>query len=190
MPTDDSGAVLSSVDEVRAAVTAGSALSYCHFWGAKPRPDGKVSRSCLGQWWLCAFEVDGTRYTSAEQFMMAEKARLFGDSDILEKILATSDPGKAKALGRRVQNFDDELWVASRFDIVVRGNESKFGQNDPLRYFLLGTREQVLVEASPNDRIWGIGLAADDGRANSPHAWQGLNLLGFALMEVRQRMKA
>jgi ribA/ribD-fused uncharacterized protein len=183
--TDDAGATLLSAEAVRAAVAGGRELEFQHFWGHRPRKDGKIGSTCLSQWWLCDFEVDGQRYASAEQYMMAEKARLFDDSATLQEILAASDPGKAKALGRRVRSFDDAAWHAARFDIVVRGNAAKFLQNDPLRYFLLGTRDKVLVEASPSDRVWGIGLAADDANANRPSAWRGLNLLGFALMKVR-----
>ena len=91
----------------------------------------------------------------------------------------------AKKLGRQVRNFDHARWEAARFDIVVRGNTAKFVQNEPLQSFLFGTGRRVLVEASPVDRIWGIGLAADDPRAMHPEQWRGLNLLGFALMAVR-----
>jgi ribA/ribD-fused uncharacterized protein len=180
---------LLNVEAVRAAVAAGRELEFQHFWGHRPRKDGKIGSTCLSQWWLCDFELDGQRYLSAEQYMMAEKARLFDDAATRQEILATSDPGKAKALGRRVQSFDEDVWKAARFDIVVRGNVAKFGQNDPLRYFLLGTRDKVLVEASPSDCIWGIGLAADDANANNPSAWRGLNLLGFALMKVRSEQR-
>jgi ribA/ribD-fused uncharacterized protein len=118
--------------------------------------------------------------------MMSGKARLFGDEETAAAIVAAAHPKQAKDLGRRVRGFDDDTWVAARFDLVVRGNLAKFGQNDDLRGFLLGTGQRVLVEASPVDRVWGIGLAADDERAEHPARWNGLNLLGFALMDVRQ----
>ncbi|MGJ5203315.1 NADAR family protein [Bradyrhizobium sp. HKCCYLR20261] len=94
-------------------------------------------------------------------------------------------PSQAKKLGREVRGFDDARWTAHRFDIAVRGNVAKFGQNPPLGQWLRSTAEAVLVEASPVDRIWGIGLAADDPRARDPLTWLGLNLLGFALMKAR-----
>ena len=103
--------------------------------------------------------------------------------------LAAGLPRQAKDLGRRVRGFDEEKWVATRFELVVRGNLAKFDQHANLREFLLGTGERVLVEASPVDRIWGIGLAADDERAEKPGLWRGLNLLGFALMEVRRALR-
>ena len=122
--------------------------------------------------------------------MMAEKARLFGDQAALSMVLAATTPGAAKAAGRNVRGFDEEKWLAQRWDIVVRANRAKFSQNQALRTFLLNTGDRVLVEASPVDAIWGIGMAADDADAQHPAAWQGLNLLGFALMAVRSELQA
>lgn len=122
--------------------------------------------------------------------MMAEKARLFGDEGTRQRILSAASPAQAKALGRQVAGFNDARWEAARFDIVVQANRAKFMQNEPLGACLLGTGNRVLVEASPVDRIWGIGLAADDPRASQPDQWRGLNLLGFALMVVRSEMQA
>jgi ribA/ribD-fused uncharacterized protein len=118
--------------------------------------------------------------------MMAHKAWLFGDHKVAEEILAASHPGEAKALGRQVHGFDENVWCEHRFDIVLRGSIAKFASAADMRKFLLGTRNRVLVEASPLDRVWGIGLAATDERATSPTTWKGLNLLGFALMEARE----
>ena len=89
----------------------------------------------------------------------------------------------------QVQGFDEAKWQAARYDIVVRGNLAKFSQNEALRSFLLNTGERVLVEASPVDPIWGIGLAANDPLAEQPAQWRGLNLLGFALMDVRRSLR-
>jgi ribA/ribD-fused uncharacterized protein len=102
-----------------------------------------------------------------------------------ERILATRHPRAAKVLGGRVTGFDQTTWNKHRFPIVVAGNLAKFDQHPALRTFLLGTRRRVLVEASPVDRVWGIGLARDDPAAADPARWRGLNLLGFALMQVR-----
>lgn len=144
----------------------------------------------MSQWWPVTFDVDGQSYCSAEQYMMAEKAKLFGDQQTRERILATEDPGKAKALGRSVEHFDEGAWERSRFDIAVRGNLAKFGQNAELRSYLVETGDKVLVEASPVDRIWGIGLAAGDPRCEQPEEWLGLNLLGFALMRARGLLRS
>lgn len=117
--------------------------------------------------------------------MMAEKAALFGDEATRAMVLDASTPGAAKALGRQVRNFDETTWLANRYSIVVRGNAAKFSQNTDLGLLLKQTGSRILVEASPVDRIWGIGLAHDDDRASDPNSWLGLNLLGFALMQVR-----
>ena len=121
--------------------------------------------------------------------MMAGKARLFRDDEMLAEILASASPAEAKQVGRKIRNFDEAAWKAARFDIVVAGNLGKFGQNPALERFLLDTGERVLVEASPHDRIWGIGMDARDPGAMDPRAWRGSNLLGFALMEVRSRLR-
>src|SRR5262249_4961959 len=111
--------------------------------------------------------------------------RLFGDDETLQQILVTADPKSAKALGRQVKNFDEKTWKANCRRLVTEGNVAKFRQNDALGAFLLGTEDQVLAEASPYDRIWGIGLNATHEMAKHPATWQGQNLLGFALMDVR-----
>ncbi|MFC4310294.1 NADAR family protein [Steroidobacter flavus] len=159
-------------------------MKFLFFWGHKTSKK-EVTATCFSQWYEAAFTVDGQRYPTAEHFMMAEKAALFGDQATRAKVLRASNPGAAKALGRQVRGFDETVWMEKRFDIVVRANEAKFSQNLELRQFLKNTGSRVLVEASPVDRIWGIGLAQDDERAKNPNSWLGLNLLGFALMRVR-----
>ncbi|MEU4803842.1 NADAR family protein [Actinosynnema sp. NPDC023587] len=161
---------------------------FVFFWGHTPRAADTVGKECLSQWWEGDFAVDGRTYRTAEHFMMAAKADLFGDAEAAGRVVAARTPGEAKALGRQVRGFDAETWAAHRLDVVVRGNLAKFAAHDAARTFLLGTGDRVLVEASPTDRVWGIGLAADDPRATDPHAWLGLNLLGEALMEVRRRL--
>jgi ribA/ribD-fused uncharacterized protein len=177
--------VILDVASLRAAVSRGETFQYRFFWGHRPRPDGRLSDSCFSQWWRCDFEVAGQRYSSAEQFMMAEKARLFADRDARDRILASDDPALAKRLGRGVRAFDETVWSSARFDLVTEGNVAKFGQDERLRGYLRATGEAVLVEASPTDAVWGIGLAAGDPVARDPHSWRGLNLLGFALMRAR-----
>lgn len=177
-----------SVEEAVALEDQGRAFKYVFFWGHEPEVDGRVGRECLSQWWPSAFIEDGRSFSSAEHYMMAHKAWLFGDDECAERILAASHPGAAQRLGRTVQGFDQEHWSEERFGIVVRGNLAKFGQHSDLRAYLLGTRERVLVEASPVDQIWGVGLAADDSRVGEPSKWRGLNLLGFALMAARSEL--
>lgn len=181
---------LTEVAALVAAIQQGLQPQYLFFWGHTPRADGQVGAGCLSQWWAAApFEVGGVVYPTAEHFMMAEKARLFGDAVAREEILATTDPAAAKKLGRSVRGFEPTRWEQHRFDIVVRGNVAKFSQHPVLRDFLLQTGTHILVEASPLDRIWGIGLAADSPVATDPAQWRGLNLLGFALMVVRAQLQ-
>ena len=144
----------------------------------------------FGQWTRSLFTVDGIDYGCAEQWMMAQKAVLFGDAEALKKILATQDPRQHKALGRQVRGFVGAVWERERFGIVVAGNRAKFGQDEELKQTLLATGDKVLVEASPYDRIWGIGLRADDPRVHDPERWRGQNLLGQALMQVREELRA
>ncbi|MEH6375860.1 NADAR family protein [Streptomyces sp. KLMMK] len=177
-----------SVAELTAAVARGEHFKYVYFWGHQARRDGTIGASCFSQWWPSPFTVDGTVYATAEHWMMAGKARLFADAEAEAEAIAASHPKQAKDAGRKVRGFDEETWRQHRFELVVEGSVHKFAQDAALSAFLLGTGERVLVEASPLDRIWGIGLAADDERAQDPARWQGDNLLGFALMEARQRL--
>lgn len=173
------------LESLRAAVRAGRSFRYRHFWGHRARPDGRLTDSVFSQFWPCDFTIDGTRYVFAEQWMMSGKARLFGDEEALAKILVATAPQECKRLGRTVRGFDDRAWAAHRFDLVTRGNVAKFGQDPALREYLCGTGEDILVEASPMDRNWGIGMAATHPDANDPLKWRGRNLLGFALVRTR-----
>jgi ribA/ribD-fused uncharacterized protein len=179
-----------TVGELLTFIADGGQPEYLLFWGHQPPPAGGVGKGCLSQWWPAPFTVDGLSYPSAEHFMMTAKALLFGDTSAADRIRAAPHPRAAKALGREVRGFDEQHWAQRRFDLVVRGNLAKFSQHADLGNYLHGTGDRVLVEASPVDRAWGIGLAADDQRATSPEHWPGLNLLGFALMEVRHQLRS
>ena len=175
---------------------------YCREWAVSlgdARPEilpfyghtvtNPVSETCLSQWYRASFTVDGVTYVTAEQFMMAEKARLFGDEEIRAEILAAEDPHKCKSLGRKAKGFDKEIWDREKSSIVERGNLHKFSQNKELREFLLLTGNKIIVEASPMDRIWGIGIGKNNPDTQDPAKWRGRNLLGFALMAVRDRLR-
>ena len=157
-----------SRNELQAAVAAGAQPEYLFFWGHRPAAGGKVGASCMSQWYDAGFEHEGVHYATAEHFMMAGKARLFGDEQAVAQILAAPGPDKVKAIGRRVKNYDDDLWNRERYAVVVAGNLAKFSQHAALKAFLLGTGDKVIVEASPVDAIWGIGLAKDDPAAARP----------------------
>ncbi|GGS84045.1 hypothetical protein GCM10010270_65250 [Streptomyces violaceus] len=182
------GAVVSREALIRAS-RGGARIRYLHFWGHRPRPDGRIGPSCLSQWWPAPFTVAAVEYATAEHWMMAGKARLFGDAAAERAVLAAGHPAEAKKAGRLVRGFDEAIWERERFRIVVDGSVHKFAAHPELREYLLNTGERVLVEASPVDRVWGIGLAADDEAASDPERWRGPNLLGFALMAARERLR-
>ncbi|MFS8202069.1 NADAR family protein [Streptomyces sp. CWNU-52B] len=186
--TDEPGKI-DSREALVSAVRAGVRVRYLHFWGHRPRADGRIGPSCLSQWWPSPFTADGVEYRTAEHWMMARKARLFGDAEAERLAVDASNPALAKKAGRLVRGFDEAVWERERFEIVVEGSVRKFASDDALSTFLLGTGERVLVEASPLDRVWGIGLSADDPRATDPPHWQGPNLLGFALMRARAHLR-
>jgi ribA/ribD-fused uncharacterized protein len=148
------------------------------FWGSWP-----------SQFFKARFEIDGVAYVCCEQFMMAEKARVFRDSETEQAILAAKSPREHKALGRKVSGFDPDVWNSVCRGVVYTGNLGKYEQNDELRELLLQTGDRTIVEASPEDRIWGIGLAQDDPRSQDPQQWQGTNWLGIALMQVRDELR-
>jgi ribA/ribD-fused uncharacterized protein len=179
-----------SVADLLAAEAAGERLKYVFFWGHTPKAPGVVGAECLSQWLPSVFTVDGVEFATAEHYMMWRKAELFQDRAVAAEILAATHPAEAKDLGRRVRNFDQATWEAERFGIVADAGVAKFSQHADLRAFLLGTGRRVLVEASPRDRVWGIGLSAGHEDAPRPEHWRGLNLLGFALMEARDRLMA
>jgi ribA/ribD-fused uncharacterized protein len=162
---------------------------YLFFWGHQPSKNGSITKTCFSQWWDSPFVVDGVTYKTAEHWMMAKKATLFNDNEILERIIQVNSPAEAKKLGREVRNYVDSVWLENRYEIVRQGSFHKFSQNLDLRTFLMNTKERILVEASPVDAIWGIGMAGDHKDIYNPEKWQGLNLLGFALMEVRDELK-
>lgn len=148
---------------------------YVFFWGG-----------VFSQWAKSTFkDVNGEQFTSCEQYMMYKKAELFNDKDTAIKILATNDVKKIKQLGREVKNFNNDVWDAEKLKIVISGNVYKFTQNESLKAELLKHKGKTFVEASPQDRIWGIGLHYDDDVVLDPKQWKGQNLLGIALTKVR-----
>lgn len=176
-----------SVAALQRHLAAGETVKYLLFWGHTGQ--GTPGKEAFSQWYPAPFTIDGDTYATAEHYMMAEKARLFQDEATRQAILQASHPDVAKRLGRSVEGFREDVWNAERYAVVVRGNLAKFSQHPALREFLVGTGSRVLVEASPIDSIWGIGLAQNHPQATNPAEWRGLNLLGFALMEVRAALQ-
>jgi len=152
---------------------------YYYFWETK-HP--------FSQWHKCKFEIDNKIFTSAEQYMMYGKAMLFSDIKSAEKILKTNNVREQKHLGRLVKGFDNEIWQLNAPTIVYNGNKEKFIQNKEFLNLLLSTKGQTIVEASPDDNIWGIGLAKDQEESKSIFTWKGTNWLGIVLTELREEL--
>lgn len=160
----------------------------CFFWGHQPAKNGIIAENCLSQWWKCTFMENQILFCCAEQYMMYKKAMLFKDFEYAQKILFSKDPKKMKEYGRVVRGFDENIWNEEKCNIVLRGNILKFSQNEELYRFLIGTKNKILVETSPYDKIWGIGMRKSEEGIFEPSKWKGLNLLGFILMDVRNRI--
>jgi ribA/ribD-fused uncharacterized protein len=172
------------LEALRACIRDGQSFTYLPFYGHTAEP-GRITNAVYSQFYPVEFQIDGMRYRWAEQWMMAAKARLFGDQEALAAILEADEPLAGKKIGRTVRNYDDGHWSAARFDLVVAGNIAKFGQNQLLRDHLLGSNDAILVEAAPRDQIWGIGFGRGNPAVHDPLRWRGRNLLGFALVKVR-----
>ena len=163
---------------------------FTFFWKPLTQNYNYIGAGCLSQWQQdYPFEEDGVEYKTAEHYMMAGKAKLFNDKEYLRKILNSNHPSKTKKLGSQVRGFKNNIWEQHRCDIVIKANYLKFTQHPELKEYLLNTGDNVLVEASPYDRIWGIGMESKHPNSNNVKLWKGINLLGFCLMEVRDQLK-
>ena len=142
----------------------------------------------LSNWYPSPFTIDGLSFSSVEQYMMHQKAVTFGDEETAAAILATDNPGKIKALGRSVRNYDDTRWNGIRQIVVYKGLLEKFRQNPNLKQQLLATAPHTLAECALQDKIWGIGISMHDECRFDPDLWEGQNLLGFTLMMVQEEL--
>lgn len=142
----------------------------------------------LSNWYMSDFVADNIKFTSMEQYMMYKKAQLFNDKEIMQEILSTDNVGKIKMFGRSVKNYDEVMWNGVRQIVVYEGLYAKFSQNESLREKLLATENDILAECAVSDCIWGIGLAMNDDKRLSTEKWRGQNLLGFAIMQVREKL--
>lgn len=172
------------VDWLRYEYDRGTSPSFLFFYEPtrNPDPDGRM---VLSQWYPSAFSVSGEGYIHAAHWMMVQKARLFGDQPAVSALLASTNDSDIRDRGRHINGFDQQRWDEHKYSIVLQGNLHKFSQHNALQAYISTTYPLVLTEANPDDRIWGIGMAEDSPGAKNPHLWKGLNLLGFALMEVR-----
>lgn len=178
-----------TVADLVSQMREGWAPKFLFFWGHTAKGSG-LGKECLSQWYPAPFSEAGRTYATAEHYMMAGKATLFRDEEMLARVLAAASPAAAKKFGRQVRGFEDRVWRAHRADLVARGSELKFRQHAELRAFLLATGDRVIVEASPRDAIWGIGMSESNPASKDPARWRGLNLLGFALMRARDALRA
>lgn len=145
---------------------------------------------CFSNWYRRPFVIDGVQYPHVEQYMMSQKARLFHDDVRYAAILRTENPNDCKKLGKQVTPFDPKIWDGAKYEIVKAGNRAKFEQNPDLKAKLLATGTAILAEASPRDKIWGIGKTARTAAEVDPSEWPGKNLLGKILMELREEFAA
>ena len=142
----------------------------------------------FSNWFLSDFEVDGIKFSSMEQYMMYQKARHFGDEYHMKKILSTDDPHEIKSMGRKVSNFNSTYWNGVRQIVVYEGLYAKFSQNEDLKAKLKATGDNILAECTLTDKIWGIGISMYDDDRFDVSKWKGQNLMGYALMMVREKL--
>jgi ribA/ribD-fused uncharacterized protein len=159
------------------------------FWSHANKKYSMQGEYMLSQWFPSPFSVNEIVYKSSGHWMMARKALLFGDRETFRKIIDADRPDEVRSLSRAISNFDEATWSEYKYDIVREGNFHKFNQSKRLRAYLLSTGNAVLAEANPFDNVWGIGISADAKNVLDPYSWQGLNLLGFALMEIREYLR-
>ena len=177
-----------SLSKLKTDFNKGKKIDFLFFYG-HTNDKNEITKSSLSQWYIKDFKANNLTFNCMEKYMMYNKALLFDDKKIAEEILNNNQPKTIKGLGRKVSNFKDETWDKVKYTIILKGNYHKFSQNNDLRNFLLNTKNKVLVEASPYDKVWGIKMKYDNENIENPFFWQGENLLGFALMEVRDEIK-
>jgi ribA/ribD-fused uncharacterized protein len=166
----------------------GSQPKFLFFTELPAAPERLSVQMSLAQWYPSGFSVQGDHYLHAAHWMMVQKAKLFDDGEAVSSLLGLKDDNAIKSRGRQIVGFDQRRWDDNKYNIVVLGNLHKFSQHQSLRSYISGTRPLVLTEANPDDGVWGIGLRQNVPAATNPHHWRGLNLLGFALMEVRDML--
>ena len=149
----------------------------------------KEENAYLSNWYMSDFTIGGISFTSMEQYMMYKKAVCFDDKEIAARILATDDVAEIKKLGRLVKGYNDNVWNGVRQITIYEGLLAKFSQNEELKNMLFSTGDAMLAECAVHDRIWGIGLSMTDPDRHDIRKWKGQNLLGYALMKTREKLR-
>lgn len=175
-----------TLDDVQTMFKNEENLEFIFFSGHQKTSNGTITKTCLSQWYQAPFEMNNVKYKCTEQYMMCEKARLFKDEEAYNKILQAYHPNQMKLIGRRIRNFDNTIWNEHKVQIVKIANLAKFSQNQKLKRYLINTKNKILVKNVLHDSIWGIGLSKNSELKNNPLNWNGKNLLGFILMDVRE----
>ena len=155
---------------------------YVFFW----KPDENFGE--LSNWWICDINIDGNTFSSVEQYMMYMKAKTFGDDEIVNQILKTTNNKVVKELGRKVKNYDDKVWSDVRYAVIKKAILAKIEQHPEIKKIIMSTpKDTIFAEASPFDKIWGIGISIDDSRRLDEKNWNGTNLLGKIWTEIRNQ---
>ena len=143
----------------------------------------------LSNWFSSPFDLDGMHFTSVEQYIMYRKCKIFGDEISAKAVLATEDTAAQQAIGRKAAGYIGSIWAGMRQMVVLRGLMAKFSQNEDLKQKLLDTGDAYLVECAGSDKIWACGIRLNDDKRFNAENWTGDNILGFALMEVREMLR-
>lgn len=175
-----------SLKDVQARYENGEHLEFIFFSEHQKTANGIITKNCLSSWYQSSFEMNNMIYQCAEQYIMAEKAKLFDDEESLDKILKAIHPNQMKIIGKEIKNFDEQIWNKNKINIVKIANLAKFSQNTKLKRYLLLTGEKILVKTNSHDTVWGIGLSKKNSLIRDPDNWKGKNLLGFILMDIRE----
>lgn len=164
---------------------SGESLRFVFFGECHSEFTDSVGKECFSRWYSLAFEIEGKSFFCIEQYMMAEKACFFDDEECERRIMNNNDIEDITLLGQQIKIFDGFLWDNYKKDVIRQGNVAKFADNKELFEFLISTDDAILVEATPYDVVWGIGMREGDQGIDNPHNWKGENILGFTLMKIR-----
>lgn len=175
-----------TLSEIQDMYKSGQKLEYIFFTGHQKTSNGTITKTCLSHWYGSPFEMNNVKYKCAEQYMMCEKARLFNDEESFEKILQAYHPNQMRIIGRQIKGFDSKVWDEKKIQVVKIANLAKFSQNKKLKKYLINTKNKILVKNVVRDKVWGIGLPKNSELRENPLKWNGENLLGFILMDIRE----